>query len=154
MSLERLISAAEQVDEVREPSVSTDERDDSEVAVIGAGPYGLAVAAHLRDARIGVRVFGDPMSFWRDHMPKGMKLRSPWCATHIGVSTYLRRGMPPGYCRNSSGNWRLVSRDETHSRIVFRDSSLGHSNADNRICSCHHCIAACELPSGTSCGLR
>jgi cation diffusion facilitator CzcD-associated flavoprotein CzcO len=58
-------------------------RDDCEVAVVGAGPYGLAVAAHLTDAGIGVRVFGDPMSFWRDNMPKGMKLRSPWHATHI-----------------------------------------------------------------------
>ena len=58
-------------------------RDDCEVAVIGAGPYGLAVAAHLRAARIATRVFGKPMSFWRESMPKGMKLRSPWNATHI-----------------------------------------------------------------------
>ena len=57
--------------------------DDCEVAVIGAGPYGLAVAAHLRSAAIGTRVFGRPMSFWREHMPKGMRLRSPWVATHI-----------------------------------------------------------------------
>jgi hypothetical protein len=57
--------------------------DDCEVAVIGAGPFGLAVAAHLRAAMIGTRVFGRPMSFWREHMPKGMRLRSPWIATHI-----------------------------------------------------------------------
>jgi hypothetical protein len=54
-----------------------------EVAVIGAGPYGLSVAAHLRRAGISVHVFGDPMSFWRQHMPKGMLLRSPWRASHI-----------------------------------------------------------------------
>jgi FAD-dependent urate hydroxylase len=54
-----------------------------EVAVIGAGPYGLAVTAHLRAANLRVRVFGETMSFWRQHMPKGMKLRSPWIATHI-----------------------------------------------------------------------
>jgi FAD-dependent urate hydroxylase len=58
-------------------------RDDCEVAVIGAGPYGLAVAAHLKAARITARVFGNPMSFWRESMPKGMRLRSPWMATHI-----------------------------------------------------------------------
>jgi cation diffusion facilitator CzcD-associated flavoprotein CzcO len=52
--------------------------------VIGAGPYGLAIAAHLKAANIAIRVFGDPLSFWRDHMPKGMKLRSPWIASHIG----------------------------------------------------------------------
>jgi hypothetical protein len=57
--------------------------DGCEAAVIGAGPYGLAVAAHLRSAKISTRVFGRPMSFWREHMPKGMRLRSPWIATHI-----------------------------------------------------------------------
>jgi hypothetical protein len=56
---------------------------DCEVIVIGAGPYGLAVAAHLHAHHIATRVFGEPMSFWRRHMPKGMKLRSPWQATHI-----------------------------------------------------------------------
>jgi cation diffusion facilitator CzcD-associated flavoprotein CzcO len=58
-------------------------RDDCEVAVIGAGPYGLSLGAHLNSAGIETRVFGRPMSFWREHMPKGMKLRSPWAATHI-----------------------------------------------------------------------
>jgi hypothetical protein len=54
-----------------------------EVAVIGAGPYGLSAAAHLKHAGISTRVFGKPMSFWRGHMPKGMRLRSPWQATHL-----------------------------------------------------------------------
>jgi hypothetical protein len=58
-------------------------RDDCEVAVIGAGPYGLSVAAHLRAAEINTRVFGRPMSFWRENMPAGMRLRSPWIATHL-----------------------------------------------------------------------
>jgi cation diffusion facilitator CzcD-associated flavoprotein CzcO len=54
-----------------------------EVAVVGAGPYGLSVAAHLKHAGIGVHVFGEPMGFWRHNMPKGMRLRSPWRATHL-----------------------------------------------------------------------
>jgi len=58
-------------------------RDACDVAVIGAGPYGLAVAAHLKAAGIAARVFGDPMSSWRDNMPKGMRLISPWSASHI-----------------------------------------------------------------------
>src|SRR6185312_17017481 len=49
-----------------------------------AGPYGLAVSAHLRRADANVHVFGVPMSFWKKHMPKGMRLRSPWGASHIG----------------------------------------------------------------------
>ena len=57
--------------------------DDCAVAIIGAGPYGLAAAAHLRAASVSIRVFGEAMSFWRRNMPKGTKLRSPWIATHI-----------------------------------------------------------------------
>jgi thioredoxin reductase len=56
-----------------------------EVIVIGAGPYGLAVTAHLRAAGVEVRVFGSCMSFWRRHMPAGMLLRSPWTASSIGA---------------------------------------------------------------------
>ncbi len=54
-----------------------------DVAIIGAGPYGLAAAAHLRGAN-GLRIvgFGEPMSFWRE-MPRGMLLRSPYVASDI-----------------------------------------------------------------------
>ena len=45
--------------------------------VIGAGPYGLSAAAHLRGHGVQTRVFGDVMSSWRHHMPVGMKLKSP-----------------------------------------------------------------------------
>jgi len=58
-------------------------QNDCEVAVIGAGPYGLATAAHLKGAKVATRVFGEPMSFWQRNMPEGMKLRSPWAASHI-----------------------------------------------------------------------
>lgn len=54
-----------------------------EAVVVGAGPYGLSVAAHLRQAGIATHVFGDPMAFWRTNMPRGMLLRSPWRATHL-----------------------------------------------------------------------
>lgn len=55
-----------------------------DVAVLGAGPYGLSAAAHLNSIRgLDVLAFGDPMSFWRENMPVGMLLRSGWAATHI-----------------------------------------------------------------------
>jgi FAD-dependent urate hydroxylase len=57
--------------------------DDSRIAIIGAGPYGLACAAHLRHKGIEPVVFGEPMGYWRKHMPKGMLLRSRRCASHI-----------------------------------------------------------------------
>lgn len=69
-------------DETTRKSQSTPQR--CTVAIIGAGPYGLAVGAHLREAGVAVRLFGDLMSFWRDHMPKGMLLRSEWAGSHIG----------------------------------------------------------------------
>ena len=59
------------------------ERNGPEVVVIGAGPYGLAVTAHLKSVGVVTHTFGEPMSFWRSHMPKGMKLRSPLTATDI-----------------------------------------------------------------------
>jgi FAD-dependent urate hydroxylase len=55
---------------------------DTDVAIVGAGPYGLAAAAHLRRGNVDVHVLGDPMSFWRT-MPVGMLLRSNWTATCI-----------------------------------------------------------------------
>jgi cation diffusion facilitator CzcD-associated flavoprotein CzcO len=45
-------------------------------AIIGSGPHGLAVAAHLRKAGIETRSFGQPFEFWRENMPAGMLLRS------------------------------------------------------------------------------
>ncbi|MEW2162955.1 FAD-dependent oxidoreductase [Streptomyces sp. NPDC007084] len=53
------------------------------VAVIGAGPFGLSTAAHLRARGIPVRVFGEPMVSWRDHMPEGMLLKSTPAASNI-----------------------------------------------------------------------
>jgi hypothetical protein len=59
-----------------------------DVVVVGAGPYGLSTAAHLRNIPgLKTRVFGDPMSFWQHNMPAGMWLRSPWSATHIADPT-------------------------------------------------------------------
>jgi len=59
------------------------EQTQCEVAVIGAGPYGLSAAAHLKAGGIGVRVFGQPMEFWATKMPEGMLLRSPRIASNI-----------------------------------------------------------------------
>jgi hypothetical protein len=54
------------------------------VAIVGAGPYGLAVAAHLRHRGVDARVFGDPMSSWLA-MPSGMYLKSTLRATSISA---------------------------------------------------------------------
>jgi thioredoxin reductase len=52
-------------------------------AIIGAGPYGLSLAAHFREQGIPFRIFGRPMDSWLAHMPKGMMLKSDGFASNI-----------------------------------------------------------------------
>jgi cation diffusion facilitator CzcD-associated flavoprotein CzcO/CelD/BcsL family acetyltransferase involved in cellulose biosynthesis/predicted ATP-grasp superfamily ATP-dependent carboligase len=54
-----------------------------DAVVVGAGPYGLSTAAHLLGRGLTVAVFGKPVELWRNHMPKGMLLRSHWWATNL-----------------------------------------------------------------------
>jgi len=54
-----------------------------EVAVIGAGPYGLSAGVHLKAKGITAYVFGEPMEFWAHKMPEGMLLRSPRVASSL-----------------------------------------------------------------------
>jgi thioredoxin reductase len=56
---------------------------DTDVAIIGAGPYGLALAAHLRAAGVHHRIFGRPMDMWQRHMPEGMLLKSDGFASNL-----------------------------------------------------------------------
>lgn len=51
-------------------------RPDVDVAIIGAGPYGLSIAAHLSARNVAFRIFGSPMSSWRNHMAAGTLLKS------------------------------------------------------------------------------
>ena len=51
--------------------------------IIGAGPYGLSVAANLRRRGVPFRIFGRPMDSWLAHMPKGMLLKSDGFASNI-----------------------------------------------------------------------
>jgi FAD-dependent urate hydroxylase len=53
------------------------------VLVVGAGPYGLSVAAHLRAMGVEPRVVGEPMAAWDRSMPKGMRLKSGPFASSI-----------------------------------------------------------------------
>jgi thioredoxin reductase len=54
-----------------------------QIAIIGAGPYGLSLAAHLRAWRIPFRIFGQPMDFWLTQMPAGMLLKSDGFASNL-----------------------------------------------------------------------
>src|SRR5271166_4652138 len=58
---------------------------DCEIAIIGAGPYGLSLAAHLRARGIDHRIFGKPLDTWTSHMPKNMTLKSEGFASNLSA---------------------------------------------------------------------
>jgi FAD-dependent urate hydroxylase len=75
--------------------------DRTSLLVIGAGPYGVAVAAAARAQGIDTLVVGRSMAFWRAHMPAGMFLRSgpDWHLDAANLHTFAafleHRGIAP-----------------------------------------------------------
>ncbi|MBO1337405.1 NAD(P)-binding domain-containing protein [Streptomyces sp. VRA16 Mangrove soil] len=73
-----------------------------DLLIVGAGPYGLSIAAHAEARGLATRVFGRPMESWRDHMPRGMFLKSePWASNLSAPGSRYRldqycggRGLP------------------------------------------------------------
>jgi FAD-dependent urate hydroxylase len=75
--------------------------DRTDLLVVGAGPYAYSAAAFAGDKGIDVRVVGQPMAFWREHMPADMYLRSgtDWHLDASGEHTFAAyfedRGLRP-----------------------------------------------------------
>jgi thioredoxin reductase len=59
----------------------------SDVLVIGAGPFGLSISAHLRNRGVEHTIVGRPMDTWRAHMPQGMFLKSEPYGSVISSTT-------------------------------------------------------------------
>ncbi len=59
------------------------QKTETDVAVIGAGPYGLSLGAYLRHGNVRHRIFGRPMQSWQNNMPKGMCLKSDGYASTL-----------------------------------------------------------------------
>jgi FAD-dependent urate hydroxylase len=57
------------------------------VAIVGAGPYGLSLGAHLRRRGVEFRLFGTPMGTWLRQMPAGMLLKSVGFASSLSEPT-------------------------------------------------------------------
>jgi thioredoxin reductase len=71
-----------------------------DVAIVGAGPYGLSIAAHLAQTKLRTRVFGTPMQSWRNNMPPNMTLKSEGFASNL-----YNPGTPytiADYCRENN----------------------------------------------------
>ncbi|MEU7581098.1 NAD(P)-binding domain-containing protein [Streptomyces sp. NPDC041068] len=90
----------------------------STTVVIGAGPYGLSTAAHLRARGLSVRVFGSPMASWARHMPAGTLLKSPSAASALAAP---REGFTlDAYCREAGGEPRLGAHDPVPVDLFIR----------------------------------
>jgi cation diffusion facilitator CzcD-associated flavoprotein CzcO len=70
-----------------------------ETAVIGSGPYGLSLAAHLRHHGAPFGLFGEPMQSWSAYMPKGMLLKSEGFASNLWDP--LRANSLEAFCHNN-----------------------------------------------------
>jgi cation diffusion facilitator CzcD-associated flavoprotein CzcO len=106
--------------------------DKCDVAIIGAGPYGLSAGAYLgRLKGLDVRLLGEPMSFWERHMPEEMLLRSPWAGSHIADPG--NRSTLDAY-RNVNGNHHLVDPVPVKDFIAYGHWFLGQTTllADRR----------------------
>ena len=75
--------------------------NETQLLIIGAGPYGLSMASYAKRLGIDLRVLGEPMGFWKDNMPGGLLLRSPtsWHLDPLAELTFERfleqRGITP-----------------------------------------------------------
>lgn len=61
----------------------------TDLLIVGAGPFGLGLAAYADSLGIDHLVVGEPMGFWKHNMPAGMYLRSTcnWSLDPLGVHT-------------------------------------------------------------------
>jgi thioredoxin reductase len=73
-----------------------------DIAIIGAGPYALSLAAQAAGQGLSFRIFGHSLDTWRRRMPRGMHLKSDGFASNLtapepghALADYCRaRGLP------------------------------------------------------------
>jgi cation diffusion facilitator CzcD-associated flavoprotein CzcO len=82
-------------------------RSTVDIAIVGAGPYGLSLAAYLAPTRRSYRIFGEPMRSWTHHMPQGMSLKSEGFASDL----YDPEGKFPlrAYCQENGISYADVA---------------------------------------------
>ncbi|THF83305.1 NAD(P)-binding domain-containing protein [Cohnella fermenti] len=68
----------------------------TDLIIIGAGPYGISLAAHAQAAGLTYVLLGKPMSFWQDQMPQTMFIRTN--PRYISLSDSEDRWTITRYC--------------------------------------------------------
>jgi lysine/ornithine N-monooxygenase len=71
----------------------------TDVVIVGAGPYGLSIGAHLAARGVEHRMIGRTMHTWERHMPDGMFLKSEGCASSIDEPS--RRWTLQAFCHEA-----------------------------------------------------
>ena len=100
----------------------------TDTLVIGAGPYGLSLAAHLKAAGLPFEIVGRAMGTWSDRMPPGMLLRSEAFASSLHAP---RPGLTiADYCRRARIDYRPVGMRLQLSTFIgyarwFQDEAVG-----------------------------
>lgn len=139
-------------------------KHDNTTVVIGAGPYGLSVAAHLKAQGVPTHIFGKPMEFWQ-RMPGKMYLKSSWSALSIsdraGTHSLNRYSKMAGIAREEPvrlqtflnyGRWfqqQVVPEvDQTYVNLLTRDGEGFHIDlADGRTMTANRVVIATGISS-------
>jgi thioredoxin reductase len=105
---------------------------DIATAIVGAGPYGLSIAAYLRARRHRYELFGVPLESWRQHMPDGMVLKSEPFASNLWDPG--RRYTLERYCRAHGIDYQPARRPLSLARFLeyaewFRRYAVGESTS-------------------------
>jgi thioredoxin reductase len=116
-----------------------------DVVVVGAGPYGLSLGAHLRANNVNFRIFGNPMHTWREQMPKAMFLKSDGFASNL--SDPARELTLKKYCAQRGINYddkNVPVNVQTFSEYGLAFQNQFVPNLENKL------VAAIDrLPDGT-----
>ncbi len=89
---------------------------DLDTVIVGAGPYGLSIGAHLRAARVPFAMFGTPLESWRRFMPEGMVLKSEPFASSLWDPH--RRYTFRRYCEANRLQYQAVGKPLTLARFL------------------------------------
>jgi lysine/ornithine N-monooxygenase len=139
-------------------------KQEKTTVVIGAGPYGLSSAAHIKSKGIQTCVFGKPMEFWQN-MPSEMFLKSSWSALnisdHAGKYSLHRFAKYSGIAKQEPvplhiflkyGHWFqqqvVPDVDQTYVQFLTRDRNEFHLDlADGRSIKARAVIVATGISS-------